>query len=286
MCTCIPKSGFPSKEKPHAWQKTRHRAGNHYENVSSPYALRNESAFVNDFNVHFRLLRQQVIGNNPGEQVCGEVVNGAVSGMLYLTDILQLVIHRLNNRTLPEHEFVIEVHQRVLHVPFDFRNQMYVVTEKHLKEILADVSSVGKEFPEEFFRESAVLQRCPVIHVARRELPLYDFPLVVDDQMQLESVEPAHSTLSLGCPALHRLVHVHPLDVARHQRSRVNNGDARTLAQRTGLQEQQQVKGHLCLTLYETVIGHRMGKFLLHMLADIAEVEGLQVAEMPGMEQH
>ena len=31
MCTSIPKSGFPSKEKPHAWQKTRHRAGNHYE---------------------------------------------------------------------------------------------------------------------------------------------------------------------------------------------------------------------------------------------------------------
>src|SRR5574344_2902184 len=126
MCTCIPKSGFPSKEKPHAWQKTRHRAGNHYENVSSPYALRHESAFVNDFNVHFRLLRQQVIGNKPGEQVCGEVVNGAVSGMLYLTDILQLVIHRLNNRTLPEHEFVIEVQEKIIGYINNLINMSYL----------------------------------------------------------------------------------------------------------------------------------------------------------------
>ena len=31
---------------------------------------------------------------------------------------------------------------------------------------------------------------------------------------------------------------------------------------------------------------HCMGKFLAHMLADGAEVEGLEVAEMHGVEQH
>ena len=206
--------------------------------------------------------------------------------MLYLADILQLVIDSLNNGTLPEHELVIEVHQRVLHVLLDLRDQVYVIHKQHLKEILRDVSPVGKEFSEELLRKVTVLQRCPVIHIARRELPLYDFPLVIDDQMQLESVEPSHGTLALGCPAPHRLVHVHPLDVTRHQRRGVYDGNASTLAQGAGLKEQQQVEGHLCLPLNETVVRDRMRKFLLHVLADIAEVEGLQVAEVPGVEQY
>ena len=163
---------------------------------------------------------------------------------------------------------------------------MYVVNKQHLKEVLTDVSPVGKELAKEFLRKAAVLQRCPVIHIARRKLPLYDFCLVVDDQMQLESIEPPHGTLALGRSALHRLVHVHPLDVARHQRCGVYDGNASTLAQGAGLKEQQQVKGHLCLPLHETVVGDRMGKFLAHMLADVTEVEGLEVAEMHGVEQH
>lgn len=163
---------------------------------------------------------------------------------------------------------------------------MYVVDKQHLKEVLTDVSPVGKEFSEEFLREAAVLQRCPVIHIARRKLPLYDFALVIDDQMQLESIEPSHGTLALGRPALHRLVHVHPLNVTRHQRCGVYDGNARALAQGAGLKEQQQVKGHLCLPLHKTVVGDCMGKFFLHVLADVAEVEGLEVAEMHGVEQH
>ena len=93
---------------------------------------------------------------------------------------------------------------------------MYVVNKQHLKEVLTDVSPVGKEFSKEFLRELAVLQRCPVIHIAWCKLPLYDLSLVIDDQMQLEPIELSHGTLALGSPALHCLVHVHPLDMARH----------------------------------------------------------------------
>lgn len=83
--------------------------------------------------------------------------------------------------------------------------------------------------------------------------------------MQLEAIEPSHGTLALGRPALHRLVHVHPLNVTRHQRCGVYDGNARALAQGAGLKEQQQVKGHLCLPLHKTVVGDCMGKFLLHV---------------------
>ena len=147
---------------------------------------------------------------------------------------------------------------------------MYVIYEKPFEEILTDVSSVGKEFSEESLRKLFVFQWLAVIAVPQCELPLDDFALVVDDQMQLEPVEPPHGAFSLLGPPSHGLVHVHPLDMAGHQRSGVNNGDASAFAQGACLKEQEQVKPDLGLALYETVIRDDMRKLFAHMLADVA----------------
>ena len=63
--------------------------------------------------------------------------------------------------------------------------------------------------------------------------------------MQLEAIKPSHGALALGCPSIHRFVYMHPLDVARHQRRGVYDGNARALAQEAGLKNQQQMKRHL-----------------------------------------
>ena len=162
---------------------------------------------------------------------------------------------------------------------------MYVIYEKPFEEILTDVSSVGKEFSEESLRKLLVFQWLAVIAVPRCELPLDDFAPVVDDQMQLEPVEPPHGAFSLlGSPS-HGLVHVHPLDMAGHQRSGVNNGDASAFAQGACLKEQEQVKSDLGLAFYETVIRDDMRKLFAHMLADVAQIERFEVTEATGMEQ-
>lgn len=44
--------------------------------------------------------------------------------MLYLTDILEEIIHRINNGTLSEQQLVGIVHQLVFHILFDFSNQL------------------------------------------------------------------------------------------------------------------------------------------------------------------
>ena len=209
-----------------------------------------------------------------------------MSGVLYLAYVLEFVINGLDDGAFPEQDLVIEVHQRVLHVPLEFRDQVYVIDKEHLKEVLANVSPVSEEFAEEFLGEPPVLKWFPVIDIARRELPLYDLAPVVDDQVQLEAVEPAHRALALGSPSLHRPVLFLALDVAGHQGCGVYDGYARALAKSTGLEEQQQVEAHLCLTLHEAVVGEPVGELTLHVLADIAKVEGLQVAEMTCVEQH
>ena len=134
--------------------------------------------------------------------------------MFNLADILELIVDSLDDGSLSEQYFVVEVHERVLHVPPDFGHQMYVIHEEHLKKVLADVPPVSKEFPEESLCKQPVLQRFPVIGAAWRELPLYNLPPLIDDQMQLEAVEPAHRALSLRGPSPHGPVLLLTLDMA------------------------------------------------------------------------
>ena len=150
---------------------------------------------------------------------------------------------------------------------------MYVIHEKAFEEVLTDIAPVGKKLSEEAFRKLIVFQRLAVIAVPRRELPLYDLTLVIDDQMKFESVEPAHRAFSFLGPAFHGLVHVHPLDMAGHQGSGVNDGDARTFAQGACLKEQEQVKSDLGLTFYESVVGDDMRELFAHMLAYVTQIE-------------
>ena len=88
--------------------------------------------------------------------------------MFYLADVLEFVVDSLDDRPFPEEYFVIEIHQRVLHVPFQLCHQVYVVNEEHLEEVLADIPPVGEEFPEESLGKRPVLQRFPVVDVSRR----------------------------------------------------------------------------------------------------------------------
>lgn len=65
----------------------------------------------------------------PDNQIIGIV--GPKGRLLFdfISDWNQLVIHGLNNRTLPKHELVIEVHQQVPYVPLNLRGKMYVVNK-------------------------------------------------------------------------------------------------------------------------------------------------------------
>ena len=162
---------------------------------------------------------------------------------------------------------------------------MYVVHKEAFEEVLTDIAPIGEELPEEALRELLVFQWFPIVTIAWGELPLYDFALVVDDQMQFEAIEPSHRTFPFLSPSGHGLVHMHPLDMTGHQRRGVYDGDARTLAQGARMEEQQKVETHLSLTLYETVVGDNPREFLAHMLTDVAQIERLQVTEVTGVKQ-
>ncbi len=87
--------------------------------------------------------------------------------MFYLTYILKFIVYRLYDSSLSQKQFIIEIHQGILHILFDLCYQMQVINKQHIKKVLTDISSVCKEFPKELFCELLVFQGFSIIYITR-----------------------------------------------------------------------------------------------------------------------
>lgn len=144
--------------------------------------------------------------------------------MFYVAGILEFVVDGFDECSFSEQNFVVEVHKRVLHVLPDLRDKVYVVNKKGLEKVLAYVAPVSKQLSEQSLGEVVVFQWFTVIRVARCKRPLYYLSAVVDNDVQLESEEPAHRALALGRPSPHCPMAAGSLDVAGDKRSGVDDG--------------------------------------------------------------
>ena len=93
------------------------------------------------------------------------------------------IIDGFNDGSFPEYNFIVQVHQGVFHVLFDFCNQMDIIDEQFLKQILGNIAFICKEFPENFLLEFTVFQRFSVINIGLCDEAIDDFPLIIDSQV-------------------------------------------------------------------------------------------------------
>lgn len=56
-----------------------------------------------------------------------------MSGVLYLTNILQCVINTFHSTALAKHKFIENAHHLSFHIPLDFSNKLYTGMEKLLE---------------------------------------------------------------------------------------------------------------------------------------------------------
>ncbi len=155
---------------------------------------------------------------------------------------------------------------------------LYAVHEQVLEEFPADVSLVPDQLAVDFIQETFVLQRHPVIGVAWCYAEIEQFPLLVADNMKLETEEPAHGTLSPGGNALEHLVHMYALVLADTQGRAVHEADACTLSTEHFLHEECEGKGYILLQLHETVVGYQFAEEMAAVFADFTEIEMLEAA--------
>ena len=120
-----------------------------------------------------------------------KVVGAAVTRMLDLADILELVVDALDDRTFTQKQLVGKREQPPAHILARFGHEVKAPLDQELLgERLGDVAAIPTEFADETTRESG--DRTPVIHVAPRQAEGQQLAPIVDDQVEFEAIKPTY----------------------------------------------------------------------------------------------
>ena len=138
-----------------------------------------------------------------------------MSRMSNLGDVFQLVIDGLDDGPLANQHLVHQGHQTVLHVLTNRRNQLNTLFKEVVKQWLRDVAFIAKQFAPESLGHMG--HRLTVIDIAWCQVKGEQLALVVDNEMQLEAVEPAHRVLATSGQTGKDLVAVDPSVVTDSQ---------------------------------------------------------------------
>ena len=92
-----------------------------------------------------------------------------MTGMFYLTNVLQLIINSLDQRSFPEHNLVMLKHQGILHTLFQTCDEVDSVNEELFEEVFRDIAPVSEELPKDPFVEVHVFQGDSVVYIARSQ---------------------------------------------------------------------------------------------------------------------
>ena len=125
--------------------------------------------------------------------------------------------------------------------------------------------------------------RFAVVDVARRDAEGQEFAPVIDDQVQLEAVEPAHGGFAPAGHLLEHLVAVNAAVVARHQGGGIDEGQAGVLAP-AGVQENAHGHQGRRNQRHKSSITQQVGKLAPTVPAQLQQVERLEVAVLGLME--
>ena len=206
--------------------------------------------------------------------------------MFNLCHILEFVIYSLDNRPFSDQDLVRDGHESAFHVVPEFRKKPYAIHKQFFKQPFAYVPLVPDKFPRDVFQKSRVLERIPVIHIARGQHETEQFSLLIAHKVQLETIEPAHGTLSPLRQALEYPVQVYPLVTADPQGRTVNETYPSTASHQTLLQEQDQRHENFPLQLREPVVRYRGREQMPHMWTDILRIEVFKALEAAEVKQY
>ena len=109
-----------------------------------------------------------------------------------------------------------------------YRHQLQSLCEKLPKKRLAEIAAVADQLPPQLFGH--LWNRFALIRVAGREMNRQQFTLVIDNQMELEAIEPSHAALAPPGQLGKNPLAANALVVTDGQRGRINQCHACPLA--------------------------------------------------------
>ena len=149
-------------------------------------------------------------------------------GVLDLLDVLDLVVDGFDDGPLAQQQLIHERHQFVVHVLANLGDQLQAPLPELVKQSMGNVAAIADQLAGQ--TPSQLRYRFAIIRVAGGDPEGEQFALVVDDQVELETVEPAHRGFAAPGDVLEDFVAVNAALVADHQRSRIDEGEPGVLA--------------------------------------------------------
>jgi hypothetical protein len=166
--------------------------------------------------VQGRLLWLMAIGNQAGNDIDETMDWAAMAGMLNLRDIFELIYDAFDDGPFAQEQFVDPREQAVFHVFLEFGDKLDTQRlEELFKEWLRDIPAICDQLTKQAFAKRR--DWFAIIHIARRNLASQEFSTIVDHQMELEPVKPAHRTLASLSQLGKYLVSVNALVVTHQQ---------------------------------------------------------------------
>src|SRR5205085_6233714 len=106
-------------------------------------------------------------GKKPSNQMDDKIGWAAVTRMLNLRNILELVNDGLNDGSFAQQQFVREGHKMILHVLAQSGDEMQALFKEQLGQGSGNVAAVSKQLPPQSFHHLG--NRSPIIDIARRQ---------------------------------------------------------------------------------------------------------------------
>ena len=105
-----------------------------------------------------------------------------------------MIVNRLDQGPLAKKYLIEDRQQPVLHILLQLRDQLQILLAQDFLQTLRDIAAVAYEFAHQVLRQFR--HRLSVVYIARRQMKSQEFPLIIDDQVQLEAVEPIDRRLA------------------------------------------------------------------------------------------
>jgi hypothetical protein len=135
------------------------------------------------------------IGDESCDQIDQEVDGTAMARMLDLAAIFELIRDGLDDGAFAQEELVRPLEQAVVHLLTQLGDEVQPVGDQQLLgQRLGEIAFIPKELAHE--TSGQLGNRVPIIDVARGEAKGQQVALIIDDQVQLETEEPADGGLA------------------------------------------------------------------------------------------
>jgi len=218
------------------------------------------------------------VGSEAREQMHQEVERTAMTGVLDLANVLELIIDALDNRPFAQQQFVGQRQEHIAHILAQLGDEMKSLQDQEVfGQCLGDIAFIAEKLAKEATYQAG--NRLTVVGVARSETEGQQLAPVVHDQMEFEAVKPTHRGFAAARVGAKDPMLVDARGMADGERGRVDEADAAAAAlSALGVQIDREREHDSGEQLNEAIVADEVRELGAQMYLHMLGIEGFERA--------